>query len=229
MFMPFVVILPGIAALALAQMNIGYSLPAKAGGGYDYDQALTTLMAQFYPSGMLGVGLTALMASFMSGMAGNVTAFNTVWTYDIYQSYIRRDAPDLHYLTVGRITTVVGIALSIGYCLSGAAIQQHHGFAAACIRVRQRSAVCNVFARDVLEANHGTWRVRGFGERYARRYRDSWPDGRREQRRLDRILGNLPVDDGAELLDCNLCLDDLFCCNDPGKSRYKAEIRFRAS
>jgi SSS family solute:Na+ symporter len=63
---------------------------------------------------MLGVGLTALMASFMSGMAGNVTAFNTVWTYDIYQSYIRKDAPDSHYLMVGRATTVVGILLSIG-------------------------------------------------------------------------------------------------------------------
>jgi SSS family solute:Na+ symporter len=55
---------------------------------------LTTLMAKFYPAGMLGVGLTGLMASFMSGMAGNVTAFNTVWTYDIYQSYIRKNAPD---------------------------------------------------------------------------------------------------------------------------------------
>ena len=88
MFMPFIVIVPGIAAVALMNMNVGYALPPK-GGGYDYDQALTTLMAQFYPSGMLGVGLTALMASFMSGMAGNVTAFNTVWTYDIYQSYIR--------------------------------------------------------------------------------------------------------------------------------------------
>jgi SSS family solute:Na+ symporter len=113
MFMPFIVIVPGIAAMALMNLNIGYTLPPK-GEGYDYDQALTTLMAQFYPSGMLGVGLTALMASFMSGMAGNVTAFNTVWTYDIYQSYLRRDAPDSHYLTVGRVTTVVGIGLSIG-------------------------------------------------------------------------------------------------------------------
>ncbi len=112
MIMPFIVIVPGIAALALTKMDIGYALPAK-GNSYDYDQALTTLMAVFYPSGMLGVGLTALMASFMSGMAGNVTAFNTVFTYDIYQSYIRRGAPDAHYLTVGRITTVVGIALSI--------------------------------------------------------------------------------------------------------------------
>jgi SSS family solute:Na+ symporter len=112
MVMPFIVIIPGIAALALTNMNIGYTLPPK-GNSYDYDQALTTLMAVFYPSGMLGVGLTALMASFMSGMAGNVTAFNTVFTYDIYQSYIRRGAPDSHYLTVGRITTVVGIGLSI--------------------------------------------------------------------------------------------------------------------
>jgi SSS family solute:Na+ symporter len=114
MFMPFVVILPGIAGIALMNMSSGYTLPLKASGGYDYDQVLTTLMAQFYPSGMLGIGLTALMASFMSGMAGNVTAFNTVFTYDLYQSYIRRNAPDSHYLWVGRATTIIGVALSIG-------------------------------------------------------------------------------------------------------------------
>ncbi|MCC6860724.1 MAG: sodium:solute symporter family protein [Bryobacterales bacterium] len=112
MLIPFIVIVPGIAALALAQMGVGYVLPVK-GDSYDYDQVLTTLMAQFYPSGMLGVGLTALMASFMSGMAGNVTAFNTVWTYDIYQSYIRREAPDAHYLWMGRAATIFGVALSI--------------------------------------------------------------------------------------------------------------------
>ncbi len=113
-FMPFVVILPGIAAVALmSSVHGGYTLPLKAGGGYDYDQVLTTLMAKFYPSGMLGIGLTALMASFMSGMAGNVTAFNTVFTYDIYQGYIRKTAPDSHYLWVGRVTTVAGVALSI--------------------------------------------------------------------------------------------------------------------
>ena len=114
LFMPFVVILPGVAAVALMSMSSGYTLPLKPGGGYDYDQVLTTLMAKFYPSGMLGIGLTALMASFMSGMAGNVTAFNTVFTYDIYQSYIKRQAPDAHYLWVGRVTTVAGVALSIG-------------------------------------------------------------------------------------------------------------------
>jgi SSS family solute:Na+ symporter len=122
MFLPFIVILPGIAAVALAKMT-GldgthlYELPVKVVGGAtvtDYDQVLTTLMSRFYPAGILGVGLTGLMASFMSGMAGNVTAFNTVFTYDIYQSYIRKDAPDSHYLTVGRMTTIVGVLLSIG-------------------------------------------------------------------------------------------------------------------
>jgi SSS family solute:Na+ symporter len=114
MMMPFIVIVPGIAALALSQMGVGYHLPMKENGLPDYDQVLTTLMGQFYPAGMLGVGLTGLMASFMSGMAGNVTAFNTVFTYDIYQSHIRPGMPDHHYLRVGRITTIVGVALSIG-------------------------------------------------------------------------------------------------------------------
>ncbi len=112
-FMPFVVIFPGVAAVALMSMSSGYTIPLKATGGYNYDLVLTTLMAKFYPAGMLGIGLTALMASFMSGMAGNVTAFNTVFTYDIYQSYIKRSAPDSHYLWVGRVTTVAGVALSI--------------------------------------------------------------------------------------------------------------------
>jgi SSS family solute:Na+ symporter len=113
MIMPAIVIVPGIAAAALTQMHLGYTLPMKAGAP-DYDQALTSLMAQFYPAGLLGIGLTALMASFMSGMAGNVTAFNTVFTYDLYQNYIRRSAPDAHYLRVARWTTVGGVALSIG-------------------------------------------------------------------------------------------------------------------
>jgi SSS family solute:Na+ symporter len=113
MLIPFVVIVPGIAAAALATMGVGYALPIK-NGAPDYDQVLFSLMQQFYPSGMLGIGLTALVASFMSGMAGNVTAFNTVWTYDIYQSYIRKNAPDSHYLWVGRMATIFGTAVSIG-------------------------------------------------------------------------------------------------------------------
>src|SRR5271166_6580552 len=113
MVMPFVVIVPGIAALALSHLAVGYAIPTKPGGGLDYDQTLTTLMAQFYPSGMLGLGLTALMASFMSGMAGNVTAFNTVWTYDLYQAYMVPNKSDAHYMWMGRVVTIVGILLSI--------------------------------------------------------------------------------------------------------------------
>jgi SSS family solute:Na+ symporter len=72
------------------------------------------MVLHYFPAGLLGLGITALLASFMSGMAGNVTAFNTVWTYDIYQAYIRRGASDRHYLWVGRLSTVAGVALSVG-------------------------------------------------------------------------------------------------------------------
>ena len=80
---------------------------------YDYDKTVPVMLLTFFPTGVLGLGLTALLASFMSGMAGNVTAFNTVWTYDIYQAYINKHASDEHYLWMGRMSTVGGILLSI--------------------------------------------------------------------------------------------------------------------
>jgi solute:Na+ symporter, SSS family len=113
MLIPFVVILPGLVAMAMAAHGTGFHLPLKADGRVNFDMALPSMLAQLYPTGMLGVGLTALMASFMSGMAGNVTAFNSVWTYDLYQAHIRKEASDEHYLWVGRATTVVGILLSV--------------------------------------------------------------------------------------------------------------------
>jgi SSS family solute:Na+ symporter len=79
----------------------------------DYDLTTPMMLVHYFPAGLLGLGLTALLASFMSGMAGNVTAFNTVWTYDIYQSYIRKGASDEHYLWMGRFATVFGIGLSV--------------------------------------------------------------------------------------------------------------------
>jgi SSS family solute:Na+ symporter len=79
----------------------------------NYNLVIPALLATYFPTGLLGLGITALLASFMSGMAGNVTAFNTVWTRDIYEPYIKRDASDAHYLRMGRIATVVGIALSV--------------------------------------------------------------------------------------------------------------------
>jgi SSS family solute:Na+ symporter len=79
----------------------------------DYDMATPNMLLHFFPTGILGLGLTALLASFMSGMAGNVTAFNTVFTYDLYQSYIHKNGTDRHYMAVGRWATVGGILLSI--------------------------------------------------------------------------------------------------------------------
>ena len=79
----------------------------------DYDLAIPMMLMHYFPAGMLGLGLCALMASFMSGMAGNTTAFNTVWTYDIYQSYINKRASDEHYLRMGRAATVFGILISV--------------------------------------------------------------------------------------------------------------------
>jgi SSS family solute:Na+ symporter len=141
MLFPFLVILPGLIAIALpslppqaAETSIS-ARSASAGKGIipikvdastgqpvldadgkpqlDYDLAVPNMLLHYFPTGMLGLGLTALLASFMSGMAGNVTAFNTVWTYDIYQSHIRPHASDEHYLMMGRMATVFGIALSI--------------------------------------------------------------------------------------------------------------------
>ena len=78
----------------------------------DYDLTVPNMLVHYFPTGILGLGFTALLASFMSGMAGNVTAFNTVWTYDIYQAYLHKTASDQHYLWMGRMATVFGIGLS---------------------------------------------------------------------------------------------------------------------
>jgi solute:Na+ symporter, SSS family len=104
------------AGVIPVKMYEGTSNPVLDGNGrpqLDYDLTVPTLLLRYFPTGMLGLGLTALLASFMSGMAGNVTAFNTVWTYDIYQAYIRPKASDAHYLWVGRMATIFGIAASV--------------------------------------------------------------------------------------------------------------------
>lgn len=116
MLMPLIVVLPGLVAIALmtpALQSKGYSIPTAADGGLDYTMTLPSLLAHYYPSGLLGVGITALLASFMSGMAGNVTAFNSVFTFDIYQAYFVKGKSDKHYLIVGKMITVVGILISI--------------------------------------------------------------------------------------------------------------------
>ena len=100
-------------AIALTSGSGGFHLPQKPDGSLNYDMTIPMMLAHYFPPGMLGLGLTALLASFMSGMAGNVTAFNTVCTYDIYQSYIRKQASDAHYLWMGSMATVFGIVASV--------------------------------------------------------------------------------------------------------------------
>ena len=115
MMFPFLVILPGMLAIALHQRGVagGFQLPTKADGTLNFDMTVPLMLQHYFPQGMLGVGITALIASFMAGMAGNVTAFNTVFTYDIYQAYLKKGASDAHYLKVGRLATVAGIAASV--------------------------------------------------------------------------------------------------------------------
>ena len=114
MLFPALVILPGMIAIAMHYSSSSGFLPLASDGKPDYNMTIPVLLAKYLPSGLLGFGFTALMASFMSGMAGNVTAFNTVWTYDIYQSYIAPKKSDNHYLWMGRWATVFGIIISIG-------------------------------------------------------------------------------------------------------------------
>jgi SSS family solute:Na+ symporter len=115
MLFPFIVILPGMIAVALLQDHHGgFTLPLGPDGAPNYNMVTPMMLGHYLPSGLLGLGFTALMASFMSGMAGNVTAFNTVWTYDIYQSYLAPAKSDAHYLFIGRLATVFGVILSVG-------------------------------------------------------------------------------------------------------------------
>jgi len=114
MAVPFIVILTGLIALVLAKdPNSGFQL-LQDGGQINYDSALPLLIARYYPTGLIGLGVTALLAGFMAGQAGNISAFNTVWTYDIYHAVINKKASREHLLTMGRAATIVGILISVG-------------------------------------------------------------------------------------------------------------------
>ena len=113
MALPFLVIFAGLIAIALSlDPKSGFQL-LHDGNQINYDSALPLLIARYYPPGLVGLGVTALLAGFMAGQAGNVSAFNTVWTYDIYRSVINRNASDKHLLWMGRVSTIVGVILSL--------------------------------------------------------------------------------------------------------------------
>ena len=114
MLVPFIVILPGLLALAVLPQKLMGEGAAIASGGHSYNEVLPLMLARYCGPGLLGLGITALIAGFMSGMAGNVSAFTTVWTYDIYRALINRNASDEHYVRMGRWTTIVGVLISVG-------------------------------------------------------------------------------------------------------------------
>ena len=114
MAVPFIVILPGLLGLALLPFPLVGESQAIATGGHSYNEVLPLMLARYCAPGLLGLGITALIAGFMSGMAGNVSAFATVWTYDIYRAFMRREATDAHYVSVGRWCTILGVLVSIG-------------------------------------------------------------------------------------------------------------------
>src|SRR5438445_2118678 len=113
MAVPLIVILPGLLALAVLPMHL---VPASQlqPGQFSYNEVLPLMLARYCGPGLLGLGITALVAGFMAGMAGNVSAFATVWTYDLYRPFIRKTAPDSHYVSMGRWCTIIGLFISIG-------------------------------------------------------------------------------------------------------------------
>jgi SSS family solute:Na+ symporter len=121
MAVPFIVILPGLLGLVVLQNPDGSlmhlvaeNLATPGSGLHSYNEVLPLMLVRYCAPGLLGLGITALIAGFMSGMAGNVTAFSAVWTYDIYQPLINKNAKDEHYVTVGRWATLLGVIVSIG-------------------------------------------------------------------------------------------------------------------
>src|SRR4051794_4760325 len=125
MMVPFIVILPGLLGLALLRDPQGHLLrlvpgdlawsdAGRAQGLHGYDEVLPLMLARYCGPGLLGLGITALIAGFMSGMAGNVSAFTTVWTYDIYGALINKNASDESKVKMGRWVTIIGVVISIG-------------------------------------------------------------------------------------------------------------------
>ena len=129
MFIPFIVVLPGMVAAVLVNemveyKGMAYSMGAEAAtdafDGLKYNDAILLLMRDVLPNGLLGLVLAGLLASFTTGMAANISSFNAVFTYDIWQRYVKKDKDDTYYLKAGRIVTVVATIIAIGTSLLAA-------------------------------------------------------------------------------------------------------------
>ena len=242
MLFPFLVVLPGLIALSVH----GGVIPVKLHEGtnamvldalgrpqLDYDLTVPTLLLRYFPTGMLGLGLTALLASFMSGMAGNVTAFNTVWTYDIYQAYLRPQASDAHYLWVGRMATVFGIAASVLTAYVAAQFNNIMDVLQLVFAFVNAPLLATFLLGMFWKRATGPRRVHRAGRRHRRRgaaprAHAAGRRDRRRQRRMARGRHHLSERDGAELLDRDRRVHRLPAGDGGGQPADEAAPRRRA-
>ena len=146
-FIPALTIIPGLIAL------IEFPKLGAKTGDFQYNNAIPLLMDKYLPNGVLGIAVTGLLAAFMAGMAANVSSFNTVFTYDIWQDYIKKDRPDEYYLRVGRVVTVRGRLHRHRHGVHRRGLQQHHDLHPGAVLDLQRAAVRDLHHRHVLEAD----------------------------------------------------------------------------
>ena len=166
MFIPFIIIMPGMIGRGPRHRAEGLQGRRDVGGGIDYNDALLLLMRDLLPNGMLGVAIAGLLAAFMAGMAANISAFNTVFSYDIWQDYVVKDKPDDYYTRVGRLMTVVATVIAIGTARVRVVVREHDGLPADVVRVLQRTALRDIHPRYVLETDDATAGWVGLVERH---------------------------------------------------------------
>ena len=167
MMVPFIVILPGLLGLALLRdphtgsllrlvpADLAWSDAGQAQGLHGYDEVLPLMLARYCGPGLLGLGITALIAGFMSGMAGNVSAFTTVWTYDIYGALINKNASDESKVKMGRwVHIVIGVIVSIGTAYLVMHAQSIMDYVQVALQLLHRSTVWHGDPRHVVEARH---------------------------------------------------------------------------
>ena len=166
MFVPFIVILPGLLGLALLPMKLMPEAQAIATGGHSYNEVLPLMLARYCGPGLLGLGITALIAGFMSGMAGNVSAFTTVWTYDIYRALIKKDASDRHYVSMGRLVHLGGVIISIGTAYLVIDFKSIMDYVQALFSFFIAPLFATVITRHALEARFARGRFLGVAGRH---------------------------------------------------------------
>ena len=152
MMVPIIVILPGLLGLAVLPRLLPETVAAHVAGSHSFNAVLPLMLARYCGPGLLGLGITALIAGFMSGMAGNVSAFSAVWTYDIYRAQINKNATDRHYVCDGTLVDHSGRAGQHRRGLHGDAVRQHHGLRAGAVQFFHRAAVRHGDSGHVVEA-----------------------------------------------------------------------------